>query len=59
MPSEIAEVVAFLLSTRASYLSGQSIGVEGAWTSALGVPEIDNELANRYGLDPKTGLPKS
>ena len=58
-PSEIAEVVAFLLSTRASYLSGQSVGVEGAWTSALGVPEIDIELAKRYGLDHKTGLPKS
>jgi NAD(P)-dependent dehydrogenase (short-subunit alcohol dehydrogenase family) len=57
-PSEIAEVVSFLLSTRASYLSGQSIAVEGAWTSALGVPEVDNELAKRYGLDPKTGLPK-
>ncbi len=59
MPSEIAEVVSFLLSTRASYLSGQSIAVEGAWTSALGVPEIDIELAKRYGLDHKTGLPKS
>lgn len=58
-PSEIAEVVAFLLSTRASYLSGQSIAVEGAWTSALGIPEIDIDLATRYGLNPKTGLPKS
>jgi len=58
-PSEIAEVVSFLLSNRASYLSGQSIAVEGAWTSALGVPEIDIELAKRYGLDHKTGLPKS
>ncbi|MFA5918215.1 MAG: SDR family oxidoreductase [Candidatus Nanopelagicaceae bacterium] len=58
-PSEIAEVVAFLLSTRASYVSGQSIAVEGGWTSALGTPEIDTDLAERYGLDPKTGLPKS
>ena len=58
-PSEIAEVVSFLLSTRASYLSGQSIAVEGAWTVGLGVPEIDSELAKRYGLDSKTGLPKS
>lgn len=58
-PSEIAEVVSFLLSTRASYLSGQSIAVEGAWTVGLGVPEIDSELAKRYGLDIKTGLPKS
>jgi len=58
-PSEVAEVVAFLLSTRASYLSGQSIAVEGGWTSALGVPEIDHDLAQRYGLDPQTGLPKN
>ena len=58
-PSEIAEVVAFLLSSRASYVSGQSIAVEGGWTSGLGVPEIDNDLAERYGLDPKTGLPKN
>jgi NAD(P)-dependent dehydrogenase (short-subunit alcohol dehydrogenase family) len=58
-PSEIAEVVSFLLSTRASYLSGQSIAVEGAWTVGLGVPEINSELAKRYGLDSKTGLPKS
>ena len=57
-PSEIAEVVAFLLSPRASYVSGQSIAVEGGWTSALGVPEINTDLAERYGLDPKTGLPK-
>lgn len=58
-PSEIAEVVAFLLSARASYVSGQSIAVEGGWTSALGSPEIDSDLAERYNLDPKTGLPNS
>ncbi|MDP1720853.1 MAG: SDR family oxidoreductase [Candidatus Nanopelagicaceae bacterium] len=58
-PSEVAEVVAFLLSPRASYVSGQSIAVEGGWTSALGVPAIDSDLAERYGLDPKTGLPNS
>ena len=57
-PSEIAEVVAFLLSPRASYVSGQSIAVEGGWTSALGIAEIDTVLAERYGLDPKTGLPR-
>ena len=34
--AEIAEVVAFLLSDKASYVSGQSLAVEGAWTSALG-----------------------
>lgn len=55
--SEIAEVVAFLLSNKASYVSGQSLAVEGAWTSALGVGDIDPELARAYKLDPKTGLP--
>lgn len=56
--SEIAEVVSFLLSDGASYVSGQSLAVEGAWTSALGVGDIDPDLAERYGLDAKTGLPK-
>jgi len=55
--SEIAEVVSFLLSEKASYVSGQSLAVEGAWTSALGVGDIDPRLAENYGLDPKTGLP--
>jgi NAD(P)-dependent dehydrogenase (short-subunit alcohol dehydrogenase family) len=58
-PSEIAEVVAFLLSSRASYVSGQSIAVEGGWTSALGVSGVDVDLAQRYGLDPNTGLSKN
>ncbi|MBC7464231.1 MAG: SDR family oxidoreductase [Actinobacteria bacterium] len=57
-PSEIAEVVAFLLSEKASYVSGQSVGAEGGWTSALGVPAIDARLAEQYGLDPATGLPQ-
>ena len=57
--SEIAEVVSFLLSDQASYVSGQSLGVEGGWTSALGVGDIDPTLADRYGLDPKTGLPRN
>lgn len=57
-PSEIAEVVAFLLSDKASYVSGQSLGVEGGWTSALGIPPIDEILAEKYGLEAATGLPK-
>ena len=56
--SEIAEVVSFLLSEKASYVSGQSLAVEGAWTSALGVGDLDPNLAQSYGLDPKTGLPR-
>ena len=56
--SEIAEVVSFLLSEKASYVSGQSLAVEGAWTSALGVGDLDPELAKSYGLDAKSGLPQ-
>lgn len=54
--SEIAEVVSFLLSPNASYVSGQSLAVEGAWTSALGAIDLDPDLAERYGLNPETGL---
>lgn len=54
-PSEIAEVVAFLLSEKSSYVSGQSIAVEGAWTSALGVIDLDPDLAKRYGFDSHDG----
>ncbi len=56
-PSEIAEVVSFLLSDKASYVSGQSLAVEGGWTSALGVVDLDELLAKKYGLNPENGLP--
>jgi NAD(P)-dependent dehydrogenase (short-subunit alcohol dehydrogenase family) len=56
-PSEIAEVVSFLLSDKASYVSGQSLAVEGAWTSALGTGDLDQDLAHKYGLSPDSGLP--
>ena len=50
-PSEVAAVVAFLLSEQASYVSGQSIAVDGAWTATLAPPSpLDPELAERYGL---------
>ena len=55
--SEIAEVVEFLISPRSSYLTGQSICVDGGWTSSLGISELDQELALKYGLNEKTGLP--
>jgi NAD(P)-dependent dehydrogenase (short-subunit alcohol dehydrogenase family) len=49
-PSEIAAVVSFLLSEQASYVSGQSIAVDGAW-SASGAPSpLAPDLAERYGL---------
>jgi len=49
-PSEIAAVVAFLLSEQASYVSGQSIAVDGAWTATCAPSPLDPELAERYGL---------
>jgi NAD(P)-dependent dehydrogenase (short-subunit alcohol dehydrogenase family) len=50
-PAEVAAVVAFLLSEQASYVSGQSIAVDGAWTATLAPPSpLDPDLAERYGL---------
>ena len=55
--SEIAEVVEFLISPRSSYLTGQSICVDGGWSASLGISELDQDLAMKYGLNEKTGLP--
>jgi NAD(P)-dependent dehydrogenase (short-subunit alcohol dehydrogenase family) len=55
--SEIAEVVDFLISPLSSYLTGQSICVDGGWTSSLGISELDKDLSVSYGLNQKTGLP--
>ena len=52
--SEIAEVVEFLISPRSSYLTGQSICVDGGWAASLGVSELDQDLALKYGLNEKT-----
>jgi len=49
-PREIAAVVSFLLSDEASYVSGQSIAVDGGWTAGGPPSPIDPELARRYGL---------
>jgi NAD(P)-dependent dehydrogenase (short-subunit alcohol dehydrogenase family) len=32
---EVANVVKFLLSSDASYLTGQNIAIDGGWTSSL------------------------
>jgi len=42
-PAEIADVIAFLLSSRASYVTGTCVEADGGWL-ALGAPE--SALAN-------------
>lgn len=49
--AEIAAVVAFLLSDESSYVSGQSIAADGAWTASFGTLPHDAGLDARYGLD--------
>lgn len=49
--AEVASLTAYLLSDEASYISGQSIAVDGAWTAAFGRPEADPALLSRYNLD--------
>ncbi|MGJ4846141.1 SDR family NAD(P)-dependent oxidoreductase [Leifsonia sp. Le1] len=49
---EVAALAAFLLGDEASYLSGQSIAVDGAWTAAFGAPQADAAIAERFGLRP-------
>lgn len=49
--AEVASLTAYLLSDEASYVSGQSIAVDGAWTASFGRPQPDAALAERYGLD--------
>jgi NAD(P)-dependent dehydrogenase (short-subunit alcohol dehydrogenase family) len=49
-PREVAAVVSFLLSEQASYVSGQSIAVDGAWSATFAPSPLDPELAERYGL---------
>lgn len=48
-PEEVAAVVAFLLSDDASYVSGQTVAIDGGWTAALGA-DPDEPGARRAGV---------
>ncbi len=49
-PSEIASVAAFLLSSDASFVSGQCIAVDGAATARCHAYPVDPVLVRAYGL---------
>jgi NAD(P)-dependent dehydrogenase (short-subunit alcohol dehydrogenase family) len=48
-PEEVASVVAFLLSDAASYVSGQTLAIDGGWTAALGA-DPEEPGARRAGV---------
>lgn len=41
---EVARVAAFLLSSEAAYINGQSIPLDGGWTASSGVGELDDAV---------------
>ena len=48
-PEEIAEIIAFLASARASYLTGQNIAVDGGVTAHTGQPDLMAEFTKLSG----------
>lgn len=56
-PDEIASVVVFLLSDSSSYLSGQSVPVDGGFSAAGGVFAPHPDLVARYSIDDEKDEP--
>lgn len=48
-PEEVAAVVSFLLSRDASYVSGQTVAIDGGWLAAL-ADDPDDPTARRAGV---------
>jgi NAD(P)-dependent dehydrogenase (short-subunit alcohol dehydrogenase family) len=54
-PQEVASLIAFLLSDEASFISGQSIAVDGAATARCDAYEPDPGLVERFGMQGELG----